>query len=230
LKVIFICNFRKKVILFTSILILWVALFLLSSFFIHNSLVFNVTINDKFKFSYPFAIKIDDIFVNDTVATCVITENTVFRKPITQNLSTFKSQEGRFSFQYPSSFLLNQKYFPGSDILYHIDFHSPSHNSYGFVQVWELPYSLENFLNKSKQASTQTFKSFASKAITIHDIPGYYWEYSVLSNNNIYYKGIEAFLKKDDKMYRISYFIPETNWTKADSDEFWTIVNSFNTF
>ena len=230
MKVIYISSFRKKLLLFTSVLILWVALFLLSNFFIHNSLVFNVTIDDKFKFSYPYAIRIDDIFINDAANSSVVTANTIFRRPIAQKFFTFKSIKGKFSFQYPSVYELSQKYFPGSDILYHIDFRNPSQNSHGFVQVWNLPYSLEEFLEKSKQSSLQSFKNFDSKAIMVNNMPGYYWDYSVLGNDGKYYKSMEVFFKKDDKMYRISYFVPEANWSKKGSDEFWSIVNSFNSF
>lgn len=230
LKVIYVSNFRKKILLFTSILILWVAMFLLSSFFIHNSLMFNVTIDDSFRFSYPFAIKIDNIFINEALNTGTISANTAFKKPIAQNFSTYKSLKGKFSFNYPSAFDLSQKEFPGSDILYHIDFHSVSQNSHGFVQVWNLPFPLEIFLNNSKQTSMQTFKYFDVKSLTVNNMPGYLWDYAILSSDGKYYKGSEVFLKKDEKMYRISYFVPEANWNNAQSDQFWNIVNSFNTF
>lgn len=230
LKVIYISNYRKKIILFTSVLIFWVAMFLLSSFFFHNSLVFNVTIDNSFKFSYPLDLKIDNIFINESINNGIISANTTFRKPFAENFSTYTSLKGKFSFDYPSAFDLNQKSFPGSDILYHIDFHNSSQNAHGFVQVWNLPYPLEVFLDKSKQASLQTFEYFGSKEIKVNNMPGYFWDYSVIGSDGKYYKGSEVFLKKDEKMYRISYFVPKENWSNAQSDQFWNIVNSFKTF
>lgn len=211
-------------------MLLWVAMFLLSGYFLNNSLIFNITIDNSFKFSYPIAFYIDNIYINESLSNATVSSNTSFKRPVSQIFSTYTSLTGKFSFSYPSAFLLSQKDFPGSDILYHIDFHNATDNSHGFVQVWALPYSLEDFLEKSKSASLQTYKNFKSKPVNINNNPGILWDYSVLGNDGRYIKGSEVFFKKDGRMYRISYFIPETNWNKTQSDIFWSIANSFKTY
>ncbi|GAE89161.1 membrane-associated protein [Acetivibrio straminisolvens JCM 21531] len=51
----------------------------------------------------------------------------------------------------------------------------------------------------------------------------------MITHDNKSYKGNEVFLKKDDKMYRISYFVPERLWSKNESKLFESIVSSFKT-
>lgn len=54
---------------------------------------------------------------------------------------------------------------------------------------------------------------------------GYFWEYTVKSSNENY-KTLEVFLSKDSRMYRISFYLPEKNYTDEDYDMFWKMVNS----
>jgi hypothetical protein len=186
-----------------------------------------MTIDNFLSFSYPLKYEIDNVFVNEIVRENAIETNFSFKKAIVRNYMNFQSQSGKFSFSYPSSFTLGQKAFIGSDILYHIDLHNNSSNSRGFVQVWNLPYSLEDFLTKSKSTAMQYFINFSSKPVKINKLPGYFWDYTVKTEEGRLYKGMEVFLKKDDRMYRVSYFTPLNMWSKEQSDIFWSIVNSF---
>jgi hypothetical protein len=181
-------------------------------------------------FSYPSSIYINDIYVSQELKNNEIYTNSSYKQPLVQNFSNYKSLAGKFSFSYPSPFILQEKDFGGSDILYHIDFSNPSKSAHGFVQVWNMPYSLKDFLEKSKSASSQDFKSFISKEITINGNAGYLWDYVVKGNDGSDIKGMEAFFKKETRMYRISYFVPVALWDKTQSKIFWDIVHSFKTY
>jgi hypothetical protein len=226
LHIIIVSNYKRKTFIFITVLILWYLLFSLSNLILKDKLVYNLTIDNYLSFSYPIEYAIDDVLVNKLVRNNSIEANYTFKKAIIQNYLNFQSKTGKFGFSYPSSFTLSQKEFSGSDILYHIDFHNNSNNSNGFVQVWNLPYNLEDFLIKSKATSLENFVSFSSKPVKIKQLSGYLWDYTLHSDNGLLYKGMEVFLKKDNRMYRISYFTLSNLWDKEQSDIFWSMVNS----
>lgn len=205
-------------------------MFLVSGLLVESHLAFSIKINDYLSFSYPLTFEVDNIFISDHMKDSTIKTSFSFKKPVKQKFSNYKSLKGKFSFSYPSAFTLSEKEFSGSDILYHIEFHNKSKEAHGFVQVWNFPYDLKQFLEKSKEFSQLNYKYFKTKDIKVNGIPGYYWEYSVLGGNGIYYKGNEVFLSKGKLMYRISFFIPERNWNTKQSKVFWRIVKSFKTF
>jgi len=230
LHIIIVRNYKKKLVILFLLLALWAAAFILSDYFINKSLIFNVTINNYLSFSYPIAFEVDNIYVGEKVKDNAIKTNSTFRKPFRQNFSTYESIEGHFSFNYPSIFSIQQQEFAGSEILYHIDFKDNDQNTHGFVQVWNLPYPLQEFLERSKAASTLTYKDFSSTEITVNNLPGYYWSYYVLSDNGKYLRGNEVFFTKNNTMYRISYFVPENVWNNKQLEIFWSIVNSFKAY
>ena len=230
MRVIIIRNYKKKLVIFSVIFVLWLLTVLASSLITNSGLFFHVTINDYLSFSHPYSLKVENIFVNDKIANNAVKTSMSFSQQITQKFSTYKSFEGKFSFDYPSMLTLIQKDFAGSDILYHIDLQNKTHPSHGFVQVWNLPHPLKKFLEKSKASSQQDYKYFESVPVSINDIPGYHWSYSVKGTDDKYYKGNEVFLQKGEKMYRISYFVPENLWNESQSKMFWKIVNSFKVY
>jgi hypothetical protein len=230
LHIIIVRNYKKKLVILSLILALWALSFFLSDYFINNSLIFNVTINNYVSFSYPVALEVDNIYIDEKVRDNVIKTNSTFTKTATQDFSTYKSVEGNFSFNYPSIFSLHQQEFPGSEILYHIDFKDSALSTHGFVQVWNMPYPLKDFLENSKAQSTLNYKDFSSKKATVNKLPGYYWSYFVSGDDGKYLRGNEVFFTKDNVMYRISYFVPENVWNKEQLKIFWNIVNSFKTF
>lgn len=178
------------------------------------------------EFSYPLNIVVDDILVNEQADDGSVQSSFPFSRPVTRQFSNFKSLQGKFSFDYPSAFALVPQEFSGADILYHIAFHSKTDMDHGFVQVWNLPGSLDEFLKNARKTSQQTYGYFKSGSLKVNSVPGYYWDYTVLVDGN-YYKGNEVFLKKGDRMYRISYFVPSTDWNEQRSEQFWNIVKSF---
>ncbi len=227
MHVIFIENYKKKAILSGVILAGWIVFFSIFGVLLNSNLLYNVTIDNFLKFSYPLGFDVDNIYINEQYSSNIIETSLLFNKPNMQKFSNFTSIEGKFSFEYPSIFSLNQQEFSGSEILYHIDFNSKQNSINGFVQVWNLPYSLEDFLTKSKSTSQLNFKYFNSNPVKVNGIEGFYWDYSFLSSSGNYFKGNEVFLQKDKRMYRISYFIPEELWTKEQEEIFKGIVYSF---
>jgi hypothetical protein len=225
--IVYVKNFRKKIILFSFVLLFWICMFFLINLIMNNSLIYKITINKHITFLYPSKIQIGDIFINESFSNDLIEASLPLDTGQTKNFLDYESLKGKFSFKYPSIFTLNPKDFSGSEILYHIDFKSKSGDVHGFVQVWNMPYSLNDFLEKSKNSSTQNYKYFKSSSILVNGLPGYLWDYSLYGSDGKYYKGSEVFLKKDDKMYRISYFVPESLWSKSEYETFWSIVNSF---
>lgn len=228
--IIFIRNFRKRLFYLSVIFLLWIVLFILSEVFLNTGLITNVIIDNSFSFSYPFKYDIDSIYINDSVSDSSIQTSNTLLKPISKRFSTYNSVEGEFSFKYPSVFYLNEQKIEGSEILYHIGFKDKENIKQGFVQLWRLPYDLNEFLQNSLSYSDQQYKQFDSKTITVNGIPGVYWDYSIITEDNRTYKGSEVFLKKEDKMYRISYFVPENLWDKKEKNLFEKMVYSFKVY
>ena len=56
---------------------------------------------------------------------------------------------------------------------------------------------------------------------------GFIWDYVIFGGDGKYYKGNEVFFKKDNMMYRISYFVPENKWDKKNKEVFNKMVTSF---
>ncbi len=227
--VVYIKNYKKKAVLSCLILTLWIIAFLLINIIINNSFLLRVTINDCLTFSYPFSFNVDNIYINEQYKGRTIETSIPFHNPPIEKFTKFTSPEGNFSFDYPSVLTLSQQEFTGSEILYHIDLRSSSSPIHGFVQVWNLPYSLKVFLDQSKSTSQLEYISFSSIPVSVKNLQGYFWDYSFLSNTGNTIKGNEVFLQKNDAMYRISYFVPYELWGKEQSEIFWKIVNSFKT-
>lgn len=203
-----------------------VLMFYTGSYLMKNSLLLNITIDGCLEFSYPLDMAVDGVYVNKQAREASIQSSGILREPEARQFTNYESLQGKFSFDYPTAFALEPQEFNGADILYHITFRSKTEADQGFVQVWNMPSSLEDFLKKSLDTSRQTFKYFKSGRVTVNGIPGYYWDYSVLSGDR-YYKGNEVFLKKDGRMYRISYFVPESDWNEERSVMYKNIVRSF---
>lgn len=227
MHIIIVTNYRRKAFLLAAIIFFQVLMFVTGDYLLKNSLLLNVTIDNCMEFSYPMSIVIDNIFVSSIAGDGSIQSSVPFSRPVSrQQFTNYKSLQGRFSFDYPSAFTIAAQEFGGTDILYHIDFRSKTDTDHGFVQVWNMPGSLDEFLKSARNSSQQTFGYFKTGDIKVNGIPGYFWDYSVLAGDN-YYKGIEVFLKKDGRMYRISYFVPEPEWSEQRSELFRNMVKSF---
>ena len=224
---IIITNFKRKITILAFITAAWLLLFMLGSFLIDHTLLFNITVDSCVEFSYPYNIVVDNILISNSSS---VSKNAVYTfstsRPHARQFTNYESLEGKFSFDYPSAFVINEATFTGGDILYHIDFHDRQDTAHGFVQVWNLPGDLGEFLKMSKETSLKTFKYFKSSPIELNGVKGFLWDYSVLTQNG-YYKGVEIFLKQNERMYRLSYFLPEDQWNDIQSELFWNMAKSF---
>lgn len=226
MRIIIITNYKRKAFLLASIIFFQVLMFYTGNYLLKNSLLLNITIDNCMEFSYPLDMEIEDILISENAGDGSIQSSAPFTRPVARQFANYKSLQGKFSFDYPSAFVLVPQEFSGTDILYHIDFHSKADSDRGFVQVWNMPGPLDKFLESARETSQQTYGYFKSGSIKVNGVPGYYWDYSVLADG-IYYKGSEVFLKKEGRMYRISYFVPEADWNEQHSELFGNIVKSF---
>ncbi|HHV97491.1 MAG TPA: hypothetical protein GXX37_13680 [Clostridiaceae bacterium] len=224
--VIIFKDIKKKVISSLVMVLLWATIYFSAGVIFQNIFMFNLSIGNLFSFSCPSHLEIHNIFINDRVDDAITVSSNI-SQPERQKFSTYTSLKGKFSFKYPSAFSVIEKEFPGSEILYHIDFSDNQNVIHGLVQVWEIPYSLNDFLNNSKETSNLEFKSFKSAQVKVDDKDGYLWDYVIYSNDNNTYKALEYFFEKEGRIYRVSMFAPEAQWSKADENTFWKMVKSF---
>lgn len=223
MNVIIVTRYKRKLLIIFAVALLWVLLIMGAGLIFDKSVKYTISINSNISFSYPSTMGISGVYAKNSDASPYIQASNSSYK----NFVNFKSTEGGFEFKYPSIFKVSQQKFPGSEILYHIDFLNKKDKSYnGFVQVWNIPTSLEQFLEASKEDSTNEFINFTSKKITVNNLTGYFWDYEMESATEKY-KCLEVFLSKGSTMYRISYYIPEKKYSQKDYDMFFNIVNSF---
>lgn len=219
---LFHANQRKKLVMLIAFIVFTVGIISFFRIFFKENSYYTITVNSQISFSYPIDFSIKNVYASDPASAPYIqASNSKYKSFI-----DYKSPEDKFHFSYPSNFKLYQQAFPGSEILYHVDFQNKNDNAFtGFVQVWNLPYELSKFLEESKANSLTDFINFKSKEIQINKMKGYFWEYTVKSSKENY-KTLEVFLSKDSRLYRISFYIPETEYTNEDLDMFWKMVNS----
>lgn len=216
-------DYKKKFFTILSIIILWAIIMFGAELFTQSTVTYTISVNSHISLTYPSSITVSDIYTKYSDASPYIEASNSDYKSFVD----FKSSIEGFEFSYPSIFKIDEQKFPGSEILYHIDFQNKKDQSYtGFLQVWELPYSLENFLQGSLEGANTEFQEFKQKKITVNGLDGYFWDYTVEGAKEKY-KSLEVFLTKGSKLYRISYYIPEKKYTKDDYDMFWKMVNSF---
>ena len=215
-------NHKKHIILISSAFLLLIFFIAGLKIWLDKTAKYNVILNENLSVSFPFTFRISDIYsINFETAPYIQTTTSSYK-----SFLDFKSPEEGFEFSYPSIFELSPSSFPGGEILYHIDFINRNDISkYGFVQVWKLPYSIEEFLENSKNNAMIDFIDFNSKKISIDGVDGYLWDYSYNSTSGKY-KSLEAFLFKNSKLYRVSYFMPLKQYNSNEFDIFWNIVKS----
>ncbi len=215
-------NYKKSIILISSTLLLLIILIVGLKIFVDKTPQYNVIPNDNLSVSFPFTFIISDIYSNNYETAPYIQTSTSGYK----NFIDFKCTDEGFEFSYPSTFEISPSSFPGSEIVCHIDFKNISDMSKkGFVQVWKLPYSIEEFLESSKENAMVDFIDFNSNKISVNSLDGYLWDYTFYGASGKY-KALEAFLFKNSKLYRISYFVPLSQYNTNEFNTFWDIVKS----
>lgn len=226
--VIFIKNYKKKISRTCILICTWFALFILVNIILSRNINYILTINNCLSFSCPADFSVENVFINEINKDGTIETGLPFIKPRTEVFKNFISEKGKFGFDYPSIFTIDEREFSGSDLLYHVELKSEESN--GFVQVWNLPYSLSEFLNKAKSSSQLNYQYFSSKPIKVNNIDGYAWDYSILDKNGKQIKSNEVFLQKENRLYRISYFLPEESWNNYQKKLFYDIVDSLKIY
>lgn len=225
MKVIFIKNYKMKSLACTLLIFLWVSMSYLANFLQYNAMFLKVSIENELDFSYPMNLKIEKIYSNIESDAAAVTATTIFSNPLKGKFSKVNALSNTLSFSFPSAFTINEQNFTGSDILYHVDFNNTSKDVHGFVQVWNIQSPLNEFLEMSKSSAQQNYTNFKMYPININGVAGYQWDYIAKSDSQSV-KAMEVFLEKDNKMYRISYFIPTKNWDKKQSKIFNNIIKS----
>lgn len=136
-------------------------------------------------------------------------------RSLKQLFKAYNVMDGTFYFELPDSWFTNEVSFMGGEILYHMDFISPDKKIYGFVQVWKLSEPLRQFIEKSKESAVGVldFKYFDIKEIMSDNKRGYMLDYSRANYEGGYIKAYETFIEGyADRIYRISFFVPEKEW------------------
>lgn len=229
--IVFYSDIKRKIAAALLVVLSWAFIYYGSGLLFQKIFLYTFTIGKLFTFSCPQTFEVHRVFTNlevDDAITVSSTINDSSMEPIGYKFSTYSSLKGKFTFLYPSIFSLNEQEFPGSEILYHIDFNDKENTVHGLVQVWNLPYSLLDFLYKSKDNSLSNFSDFKFVRANIDDKQGYLWDYLVSTNENAKaYKAMEYFFEKDKRIYRISFFSPLSEWSKSKENVFWKMVKSF---
>lgn len=144
------------------------------------------------------------------------------------SLKEYSAMNGKFTYKLPEEWSTEEKNFGGGEIIYHNGFKSKDAKIYGYVQVWQLNEELKMFLENSKIISEKqnTFKNYSIKPTSINGKTAYLVEYTVLNGNDVYYKGIEYFIKIKNGFIRFAFNIREDNYKEDLNMVFKTIVES----
>jgi hypothetical protein len=132
-----------------------------------------------------------------------------------QLFEAYNVLDNTFHFELPHSWYTNEVSFAGGEILYHMNFISQDKKVNGFVQVWKLSKPLKQFIEESKKSAVGIvdFKYFDIKEFMTDSKKGYLLDYSRANSKGEYNKAYEAFIEGSaDRVYRISFFMPEKEW------------------
>ncbi|WP_205694151.1 hypothetical protein [Clostridium sp. JN-9] len=144
------------------------------------------------------------------------------------SLKEYSAMNGKLTYKLPEEWSTQEKNFGGGEIVYHNGFKSKDAKIYGYVQVWQLNEDLKMFLENSKIISEKqnTFKNYSIKPVSVNGQSAYLVEYTVLNGNDIYYKGIEYYIKIKNGFIRFAFNMRENNYKEDLNMVFKTIVES----
>lgn len=156
-------------------------------------------------------------------------ESIEIRELAKQIYKEYKVLDNTFQFKLPKDWVTWTQTFEGGEIIYSLFFKSPDSKLHGFVQVWNIDKPLEQFVNESKQSAVGAveFKYFNVGQVMVDRKIGYLLDYSRPNDQNIYYKGYEALIEGNNKVYRVSFFVEEKDWKEYYKMIFNTIIQSF---
>lgn len=221
-------KFYKKIFLIIAV----AAIFIMGA--IVNEVVSHITlrviINDNFEFSCPYSYSVSSIYSKYSFEknSIDVVQTGLFGKSIKKCrcISKFQSADDKLLFEYPCDFEALEKSFDGGEIIYHVDLREKDNNCWGFVQVWNLSTSLENFLDVSKKMSQIDFINFKEEKITINDLQGYQWKYEFINNQNNKINAVEIFVENNKDIYRVSMFSKNNMCTNKIEKSAFDIIKS----
>jgi hypothetical protein len=225
MKVLYITNIKRRLIRITLMSLIWLLLFIAGSSMFEHIMLFRICIEPYVEFSYPYGLTVEKIMFNQRYADPEAITAFSPSVPGTEQFTSYESVSGDFSFDYPSVFQLETLDFQGGEILYHIAFKDKENVAQGFVQVWTLEEDLETFLERSIAASHTVYKYFNVIKKESNGREGILWDYSAVVGNG-YIKGSEFFVKSGERMYRLSFFVPEEKWDKRQKYIFENMLKS----
>lgn len=148
-----------------------------------------------------------------------------------QLFEAYNVMDDSFHFELPDTWYTHEVSFLGGEVLYHMNFISQDKRIHGFVQVWKLAKPLKQFIAESEKSVTgiADFKYFDIKEIMADNRKGYLMEYSRANQEGEYNKAYEVFIEgPSNKMYRLSFFVPEKEWRNYYKILFDRIIRSVN--
>lgn len=153
---------------------------------------------------------------------------TVLMQNDISSLKNYKTIDNALQYKLPSTWTTKQQYFGGNEIIYHNDFKSDDGKIHGFVEEWNLKEDLKQFIDRSKEVADENsiFKYYNIKPIKIKNYDGYELSYDMQTPGNVYYVGYEYFIKNNDKLYRIAFFVREDNLKESMPNLFKVIAET----
>lgn len=131
------------------------------------------------------------------------------------------------SFKYPSAFRIKEYSFEGGEIIYHLNFTGKTNDINGYIQIWNMKMSLNEFLQHAKSDFSTNIFDFQEEKVNINNLSGYKWSYKIKTNQGII-EVRQVFLEKDNKMYVISLFVPVNKFNIEYENIFNEMVDSLH--
>ncbi|MCY6959207.1 PsbP-related protein [Clostridium brassicae] len=143
------------------------------------------------------------------------------------SLKEYKALDGWLTYKLPEKWNTEIENSLGKEIIYHNNFKAEDLAINGVIQVWNIKNNLQEFLENSKQISMKqnNILDYKIKEINIDNKQGYWIRYVILSNDT-YYVANEYFVKSDDRIVRISFFVKNQDFKEAFKALFDSIVQT----
>jgi len=128
----------------------------------------------------------------------------------TERMLTYSSDGEGFKFSYPRSWLLRtEKNYSGGEIVEHVSFADADQTGHGFIQVMVLKKPIPDYIQESEKTMVPGYDSLELKQTAVGDKQGYVLSYK-RGTGAARTVATEYFFQKGDKVYRFSYFYPES--------------------
>lgn len=145
-----------------------------------------------------------------------------------KNLKEYEALNGEIQYRLPEDWITEERKFEEGEIIYHNEFQSKDLKVHGFVQVWNINYSIKEFLQSSKIIAEKQNKisDYVMESIEVNNNLGYSINYIIRNKQDNSFKCYEYFLNKDDKIIRLSFFVKENKFKENMPTIFKNIVST----